>query len=473
MNLMKPNILLIISDEQSPRTVGCYGADFMRTPNIDRLARQGTLFEHAYCAFPLCVPGRNALMSGQQCHKIKAYDIGSPLAPGLPTWAHMLGRLGYRTPLYGKMHFLGADQLHGFDEHKHELPHQIDGFRWGEEVGNGTAYSMFTKIHFTDNLNTVGRKDYNYTFDTGSRESAVAFLDSRRGNAQPFCLTVGFNFPHYPMVVDRDVFTSYRDKVPPPVTGGWRHPRNDHMADNVWGFNKMTPDQTRAAREAYCAMGTMLDTWIGDVLAALQRSGHADNTVIIYTTDHGDMWGEHGMWCKNTFYEDSAAVPLIVSAPKCGVAAGRRISAPVSHLDLYPTLRDIVDAADWTVPLDGRSLWPALTGVAALDPQPVFCEYYACDVRGPERMVRDGDFKLNYYHNWGMELFDLASDPNETRNVLGDPAYHPVRQRLAEVLFRDWDPEKIAADIRIEQNRRTLLGEALRRQKGGEFHSGL
>jgi len=471
--MSKPNILFLISDEQSPRTVGCYGADFMRTPNLDRLASQGTLFENAYCAFPLCVPGRNSLMSGQQCHKIKAYDIGSPLASDLPTWAHMLARAGYRTPLHGKMHFLGADQLHGFEEHLHEKEHGIDGFRWGEETGDGTAYECVTKIHFTDTLKSVGRRDYNLTWDTASRDSAIAFLDARKGDPEPFCLTVSFNFPHYPLVVDRDVYESYADaNIPPPVTGGWRHPRNDHLADNVWGFNKMTEQQTRASRQAYCAMGTMLDAWIGEVLAALGRSGHADNTIIIYTTDHGEMWGEHGMWCKNCFYEDSARVPLIISAPGLGV--GQRVAAPVSHLDLYPTLRDIVAAADWKVPLDGRSLWPLVTGQAAPDAdRPVFCEYHACDVRGPERMVRWHQYKLNYYHNWGMELFDIECDPNELVNRIDDPACREVVARLLQMLMDGWDPIAIDADIRIEQNRRTLIGESMRRQKAGGFSSGV
>jgi len=473
--MKQPNILFICSDEQSPRTVGCYGADFMRTPNIDRLARQGTLFENAYCAFPLCVPGRNALMTGQPCHKIKAYDIGSPLASDLPTWAHMLAREGYRTPLYGKMHFLGADQLHGFDEHRHEMQHGIGGFRWGEETGNGNAYPMFTKIYFTDSLQLDGRMDYNFTHDTGSRDSAVAFLDARKGDTAPFCLTVSFNYPHYPMVVDREVFESYAGaNIPPPVTGGWRHPRNDHMADNVWGFNRMTGEETRIARQAYCAMGTMLDTWIGDVMAALDRSGHAENTIIIYTTDHGDMWGEHGMWCKNCFYEDSARVPFIISAPGLGIRSGDRISAPVSHLDLYPTLRDIIGANDWDVPLDGRSLWPVVTGKAPLDAdRPVFSEYYACDVKGPERMVRWRQYKLNYYHNWGMEMFDLEKDPNELVNCIDEPVCQEVAGKLLRMLMEGWNPDQIEADIRVEQNRRTLIGESLRRQKAEAFESGI
>ncbi len=457
---MNPNILLIISDEHSPFTMGCYGADFAQTPNLDRLVAEGTLFENAYCNFALCVPSRNAFMSGLQCHKIKAYDNGAPLASDLPTWAHMLTANDYRTQLTGKMHFLGPDQLHGFQKHTNEHAAQIAGFRWGEEVGDGTAYVHFSKLHIVDSPADHGF----WQQELGIRDTAVKFLDDPPTD-QPFCLTVGINYPHYPQVCDRKVYESYDGvDIPDPIPAENLHPRNDFFGNTVWGCDKMTAEEHRAGRQVYLSMVTMLDQWVGDILDALDRSGQRDNTIIIYTSDHGDMWGNHGLWGKNYFYEDSSHVPLIVSGPAFGIEAGRRIATPVSLLDLYPTMRD-AGGIDWDVPLDGRSLWPALTQGKTLEDVPVYCEYYASDVKGPERMVRYQQYKLNYYDQQGMELFDLAKDPHELSNEIDNPDYADVRQDLLAMLMDGWDPEAIAADIRVEQNRRTLLGQAVKKSR--------
>jgi choline-sulfatase len=402
-------------------------------------------------------------MSGLHCHKIRAYDNGAPLASDMPTWAHMLCSRGYRVPLYGKMHFLGPDQLHGFDEHKHEPRCEIDGCRWGEEAGCGKGYPAFGDIHFTDDANLSPKKVGNYHNDLGSLASGIEFLRAAPEQTRPFCLTVGFHFPHYPMVVDRRIYDSYRDApIPPPRTQGWLHPRNENLGNQVWGFDRLTPAQVRDSRRAYLAMITMTDEWIGQLIDTLRDTGQLDNTLVIYTSDHGDLWGEHGMWGKNQFYEDSSRVPLIVRGPGQGVAAGRRIATPVSLLDLYPTLRDISGATDWNVPLDGRSLWPALTGGATLDDVPVFCDYYSSDVKGPERMVRWKQYKLNYYHNWGMELFDLEKDPFETTNRASDRDYQEILGKLLTMGMRDWNPQQIDADVRVEQNRRVLLSQSLR-----------
>jgi choline-sulfatase len=175
------------------------------------------------------------------------------------------------------------------------------------------------------------------------------------------------------------------------------------------------------------------------------------------------MWGEHNCWGKNTFYDDSAKVPLIVSGKRFGIKENQRIKTPVSLLDLYPTFRDMAGIDDWMVPLDGRSLWPALIGEGALTDQPVFSEYYSCDTKGPERMVRYKNFKLNFYYRQGMELFDLESDPHEQINREADPDYQEIKNELLEMLLKNWDPDKIYRDIVIDQNRRTLLGEAIKK----------
>ena len=205
------------------------------------------------------------------------------------------------------------------------------------------------------------------------------------------------------------------------------------------------------------AMVTMLDGWIAEVLDALERSGLAENTIVIYSSDHGDMWGEHELWGKCLHYEQSTRVPLIVSAPSLGVQQGARIDAPVSLLDVYPTFRDIIGAEDWCADLDGRSLWAACRGAEELKDVPVFCDYYGSDTEGSERMVRYKQYKLNYYHRQGIELFDLSSDPNEQVNLADDPAYAEVREELLAMCMADWDVEAIDAAVLADQNRRVLI----------------
>ncbi len=462
-----PNILFIISDEHSPNTIGAYGADFAITPNLDRLAQRGTLFEHAYCNQAICVPSRNALMSGLQSYKIGAYDNGCPLASDLPTWAHMLARAGYRTALDGKMHFLGPDQRHGFMDHWNETPAQIGGFRWGEENPNGTGYKNFSAIHACDTP-----EDHTYwAKEERIHAKALSFLREQDGT-QPFCLTVGYNFPHYPMVCSKEALALYDDvDIPTPVATEALNPFHQHWADPVWGFVHMTQEEVTASRKAYLAMVTMLDAWIGEVVDCVEAEGLLDNTLIIYTTDHGDMWGEHGLWAKSVFYDDAARVPLVFAGEALGVRAGARIATPVSLLDLYPTFRDAAGVADWDVPLDGRSLWPALQGDEALAPAPVFCEYYGCDTQGPHRMVRHNQYKLCYYHGQGLELFDMDQDPKETTNLAGDAAYQKVLGELLQILMRDWDPEQVSREIRASQNRRTYLGESLRKSMAKDYKS--
>ncbi len=451
----QPNILLIMSDEHAPQALGCYGADYVRSPAIDRLAREGVTFDNAYCNFALCVPSRNSFLAGLLPHKVQAYDNGSPLGSNIPTWAHMLRRAGYRCIMDGKMHMIGPDQWHGFHEHWGEGPHRVNGFRWGEETGDGTGYRSWSEVH------VIPDEEFQ-SGDMKRRDAAVEFIENQ-DRAQPFCLCVGYCYPHYPMRVSESAFRLYDEvDIPPPVPREQVHPRNVHWSDTIWGFDKVTPEESRRSRQAYLTMVTMMDGWVGDLLAALERSGRMEETIVIYTSDHGDMWGEHDLWGKNLFYEESSRVPMVIRAPRFGAEQGRRIATPVSLVDLYPTLREMAGIGNWEVPLDGRSLWSTCRG-AELPEAPVFCDYYSSDTQGPERMIRLGRWKLNYYHNQPqMELFDLENDPREMRNLADDPAHAQVRADLLRRMHADWDPVAIEADIRREQNRRTCIDQALR-----------
>jgi choline-sulfatase len=448
----KPNILILMSDQHTARLMGCAGAGFVRTPVMDRLAASGVRFANAYCAHPHCVPSRASLMTGLQTFKIPCYDNGSTFRSDLPTWAHMLRQSGYHTVLNGKMHFVGEDYYHGFHEHLNEPRCQIGGFRWGEERPDPTTGKRYwADLHFEGDRVFEKRM----AEETARVRDAVSFL--KKGHDRPWCHVVGFAGPHYPQCCTRALYDSYAGAaIPEPLGPDGLHPRHQHWL-RCWGFDRLTPEQNRDARRAYLAMITQVDLWMGEILEALDKSGQADNTIVIYTADHGEMWAEHGLWGKQVFFEESAAVPLIVSAPALGIRSGGLVETPVSLLDLYPTLRDLAGASFWEVPLDGRSLAPVLKDGAPLPDAPVFCEYDGPDTKGPERMVRFGRHKLNYYHHQGMELFDLCEDPREMRNLADDPCFKDVCDRLLAMLTDGWSPDEVDRFVREDQNRRSWV----------------
>lgn len=445
-----PNIVLVMSDEHAAPLMGCMGRPYVCTPNLDRLAADGVLFENAYCPYALCVPSRSSCLTGLLPHRIGVYDNGCPCPSDIPTWAHMLSAAGYRTHLVGKMHFIGPDRRHGFEGGVCDGPYPVSGFHWGQTEPAPEAYRTFTACRVDA---AVGEA----CADARRRDAAVAFIrDAEPG--RPFCLTVGFDFPHYPHQCTPEALAPYEAAaIPEPLEAGRLSERNRRWREDVWKFHRIAPEETRRLRRIYLAMVSMMDGWVGDVRSALAARGLLEDTVFIYTADHGEMWGEHGMWGKNLFYEESSRIPLIVAAPGLGVGAGRRIRTPVSLVDLYPTLRDIGGPGDWDAALDGRSLWPALRGGEPLADLPVFCEYYGSEVSGPERMVRLGPHKLNRYDDGELELFDLEADPRETTNLAQRSDMAGVRERLRSCLLDGWDPGVIAGQVRASQRRRVLV----------------
>ena len=456
--MKKPNILFLMSDQHTSRLMGCAGSSFVRTPNLDALAADGIRFSNAYCAHPHCVPSRASLMTGLQTHNIPCYAHPAPFPSEYPTWAHLLRHAGYHTVLNGKMHFVGTDALHGFHEHWNEPMHSISGFRWGEERPDPTTGEKYwIDLHFEGDRTHEKRM----TEEGAVLRDSIAFLRNAPRD-HPWCHVASFSGPHYPQIMTREMFESYSDTaIPEPASGPENlHPRHQHWL-RCWGFDRISNEENRIARQAYLAMITHVDDWLGQIIRALEESGQRENTIIVYTADHGEMWAEHGLWGKQVFFEDSAPVPLIVSAPALGFRTDAVVETPVSLLDLYPTFRDWSGVGKWNIPLDGRSLASVMRDETSLLDVPVFCEYDGADTKGPERMVRYRNLKLNYYHNQGMEMFDLAKDPREVTNVAEDSAYRSDRDQLWAMLTEGWDPVDVDRRVRIDQERRTLVGESM------------
>jgi len=459
----RPNILYIMSDQHARGVAGCYGDGIVRTPALDRLAAGGVTFDSAYCPSPICVPSRMSAFTGRYPSDQHCWTLQDQLASDVPTWMHAAGAAGYRPTLIGRMHAVGPDQMHGFAErlggdagpHWPGVPRQDLGQLAGAQGPCAAS------------LRLSGRGNSGY--QTVDEETAALardwLLDRGRSDARdtPFCLMVGFLLPHCPFVANAEDYDPYLGRVDAP-----RLPRPDpeHPWMAAWrragGIEAPAPSDIARARTAYYGLVTRLDSLIGDVLAALDTAGLTDNTLILYCSDHGEQIGERGHWWKNTFYEQSVGVPLILSWPG-RLPEGQRRSHVVNLTDVAATVADAAGAP--ALPASrGRSLLPVAVSPEADWQNRTFSEYVTDTMSGwtgPEptcqRMVRDGHHKLIWIHGCEPMLFDLATDPDEMTDRSDDPAYAGIRARLEALALYEWDPDAIRATVaRREADKRIL-----------------
>ena len=446
----RPNIVFMFSDQHAQRIAGCYGDPVADTPNLARLSRAGVTFDNAYCPSPLCVPSRMATLAGRYPNEIDCRTNHEGLHTDVPTFAHGLGLAGYRTALVGRMHALGPDQTHGFAERR---VGDI-GATWAggpqPDLGaiNAARGSSGPSFHWSG----AGGTSY-MRFDKDVTEGALAYLDeaaARRagGDASPFFLMVGWFLPHHPYIAAPEDYDLFEGRVPPP-----RLPpaASDHPFIRSWRERTQVtdlPDEvTLRARAAYYGNVRLIDRMAGRIVDRLEALGLAADTLVIYASDHGEQLGERGVWCKSTMYDQSAKVPLIMAWPG-GLPVNERRDHVVNLIDLNATLLEAAGAP----PLPNATA-RSLLGVAR-DPagawrNETFSEYYAglisLDTRPAQhRMVRSGRWKLVYYHGMAPQLFDLAEDPDETRDLAGSPDHAEVRAALTERVLDRWDPDAIA-----------------------------
>jgi choline-sulfatase len=443
--------LIIMTDEHNPFVSSPWGHPFIRTPNIQRLADRGVVLENTYCNSPLCVPSRASFMTGKELHRIGVWDNDTSLSSNEPTWAHRLNREGYETALAGKMHFVGEDQRHGFqrrlvsDIHGKMMRTLVD---WNSREGWATAGHR-------QRLEEAGPGDYLYQqYDDCVTARSVDYLAEPERKDGPWALCVGLITPHFPLIVREPYWNLYyphHADLPNIPEGHLEslHPQNRRLRE-YFGLTDATAEQTRRGRAAYYGLVTFADEKIGMLLDAIERNGLAENTVVVYTSDHGESMGEHGLWWKCSFYDHSSRVPLIVSWPG-RFGPGRR-SAITSLVDLTRTVIDLAGCEANQADLDGRVLTPLLDGSEADGGGVAFSEYEAHGTDRPARMVRRGRHKLNYYHGEPVELFDLEADPGEFTNLAEDAAYAAVRDELTDLVLRGWDP--VAVDRQARESQR-------------------
>jgi len=466
----KPNILLIQVDQLAAPALAIYGHRLVKTPNIDRLAENGIVFDRAYCNSPICAPSRFSMLTGRLPAKIGVYDNGSEFPASIPTIAHYLSLAGYSTTLCGKMHFVGPDQLHGYEERLTTEIYPAD-FIWTPDWRLGPQ-SRPSGLSMRPVLEAgVCRRSLQIDYD-----EQVAFMAeqklydlARYDSGRPFFLTVSFTHPHSPYTVQQAYWDLYRhEDIPMPRVGEiafdrldtysqWLHQSHGRDEDVV------TDEHVRTARHAYFGMISYVDALVGRVLAALADAELADNTVVIFTSDHGEMLGERGMWYKETFFEWSARVPLIVSSPS-RLARGTRSPALVSLLDLLPTVCDLVGTPQGSVagPIEGRSFLAHLERPEADDPtRSIIGEYTDMGVCGPCRMVRQGEHKLVFAYGAAPLLFDLARDPDELHSLAGRSESAALERQLSARLTDGWDPDGEYQAVLLSQARRRVVKEAM------------
>ncbi len=456
-----PNIVFILADQMTPFMTGPYGQRAARTPNLDRLAAAGTLFEEAYCNSPLCVPSRTSMFTGRLPAAVASYDNASEFAAHHPTLMHYLRRAGYRTLVAGKCHFIGPDQLHGFDERLTPCIFPAD-FSMLPDWRLGPVYNKGTSVQ--SQLRLLGPSKWNrqMAFDQTAFDRSMDALRQHAlaGRAQPVFLNVSFTHPHDPFTTTQKFLDLYKGAdIPLPRNHGdirqisptyeW------FIIHHGLDREKLSEERIREARRNYLGMISWVDEKVGQILDEIERLGLASTTAVVFASDHGEMLGEHGQWSKRLMLEWSARIPLIVSHPG-RVPAGRRVGAPVSLVDLFPTLAEMAGAKVDT-PLDGRSLLPLMDGREDGRGREVVAEYLGEGPIEPVRMVRRGPHKLITVNGYPPQLFDLGKDREETVNLSGSGAYAAVERELRARAERDWDGPALKRAVMASQQERLVV----------------
>ena len=478
----QPNFLIVMSDEHGPMWSSAYGHPFVQTPNMDRLASSGTTFDSAYCNAPLCVPSRSSFMTGNYVSNCEGWDNATPLPSDSLTWPYALRSVGYDCTLSGKMHLIGPDKLHGFDEQLSLDPH---GDPIEEDAGSelvGLSSGGMHPIYLWDDGIPTADQPWSSVKEAGPgrtpmidaddliEDKALDYLRSPKRKETPWALCVGFVAPHFPFIVPDEYFSMYYPEyadLPKNPSG-----HLDNLPDfakrtrRAFNFDGYTDDEIRRARAAYYGLITYLDNKIGRLIDTLEEQDLLDNTVIIYTSDHGESLGEHGLWRKMNFYEQSVRVPLQISWPNV-LPENKRYSGAVSLVDLTATIMDIAGVPNEILSLmklDGETLLNPLRDDGWAEHDFAFSEHLAHGTDRPAAMIRRGNYKLCYSYATEpeLELYNLASDPGEYDNLAQKPSFKTILSEMTSELLSVWGPaDEMDSKIRDSQQARLLIRNVL------------
>lgn len=453
MTTKPQNLLIIMSDEHTPKALGCYGHDFVHTPNLDALAAHGTRFSSAYCASPVCIPARASFATGKYIHQIGYWDNADAYDGRVPSWHHRLRERDHRVVSIGKLHFRDYGGDHGFSEEI--IPMHIVGGK-GDLMGlvrsdlpvRKGAYKM---------ARMAGPGESQYTFydrEIVSRAQIWLREEAPKYSDKPWVLFVSFVSPHFPLTAPPEHFYRYYNRDLPVPKLYERSVRPDHPYQNDYrsSFNYddyFDAESLKKALAGYYGLCSFLDENVGKLLSTLDDLGLENDTRIVYTSDHGDNLGSRGMWGKSTLFEEAAGVPLIIAGQ--GLPAGKVVATPVSHVDVMPFVYDAVG-------LDEPQLKDGLPGVSLFDlahggepERNVLTEYHGMGSVTGAFMIREGKYKYIYYVHYPAQLFDLEADPEELDDLAAKPDYAQVLQLCKDKLWALCDPDEVDAQARRRQ----------------------
>ena len=463
-----PNILLIQADQMAAGALSSYGNKTVKDPHLRRLADESVVFENCYCNFPICGPSRASMHAMQMPFAIDMFDNASEFSADIPTFCHYLRQLGYRVELSGKMHFVGPDQFHGYEK-RHTTEIYPANFAWTVDWSKGREFrpTNLTMAPVLESGPAIRTLQMDYDDEVGFASVQALYDLARKTDDRPFHLTVSFTSPHSPFVIGQQYWDRYEsDEIEPPKVPPFALDQMDHLSRNLHYCQArhrftVTEAHTRMARHGYYGMISYIDDKIGQIMSVLEETGLAENTIVIFTSDHGEMLGERGMWFKQHFFDPAARVPLMVWSPQRFAPA--RVLENVSLIDIGPTILDLASEGrfeHYAAPCDGTSLRGVLEGGAGELPDVVFSEFSADGSTGPSKMVKKGRHKLMHLEDKDVLLYDLLSDPNEENDLSGQAEMAQVEEELTSLLSERWNYSETYDHIRASQRRRIAIHKA-------------
>lgn len=468
--MSRPNILVIQADQLTAKVLPMYGGPALITPHMNRLAEQGVTFLNAYSNNPVCAPSRAAMLTGRLSSAVGCYDNAADFPSSTLTLAHYLRRQGYRTCLSGKMHFVGAEQLHGFEERVTTDIYPSD-FGWTadwSQVKQPYSPSRMSLRSIVEAGLCERNLQIDYDEEVAYRAEQWLYDEARSDDDRPFLLWASFTHPHNPFITTKKFWDLYdHDKIEMPTVPfipiAERDPWSRRYAYTIRADeHDVSEEQVRVARHAYYAMTSYFDAQVGRLLEVLDRTGATDNTFVFVVSDHGEMLGERGSWFKFQPFEWSVRVPMIAAGP--GLKKGLVETRGVSLMDLLPTFNDLVSEGNPVAPvdrLDGVSLAGMLHGTDSTRGDDVMMEFLGEGVFAPACILRKDGYKYVYCRHDPAMLFDLKVDPDERVNLAGQPGHSAVESRLHAEVLKRWDYPGLERTILDSQQRRLFAQESL------------
>jgi choline-sulfatase len=458
-----PNVLLLMSDQHRRNCMGAAGDLIARTPNIDRLAKESVRFTDVYCTNPVCAPSRASMLTSLYSHTLGTHGNDQPYSPRFKTVAEHFSRAGYFTALIGKMHFVDA-QVHGFSYRlafndwiqalgpraklyadETYIPNSGAGLPQIANLWHPAGDPWKGHLEFDGRLGPVAvgcaskmvEEDH---FESFVARESVRFLENFGKSDEPFFLVASFLKPHDPFMPAQRFADMFREQDMPlsPTWGKANLSTLPELVQRDIETSSVTPEllhpgKARQRVASYYGNLAQTDDCIGQILATLTRLDLNRNTIVIYTSDHGEMLGDLGLWNKFQFYEGSCGVPLLIRLPNGNPAV---CDTPLSLVSLAPTMAELC-SVPFPGPTDGRSFAGLLSEPhSRQDYGPVFAEY-ALGSNGEKFMIRDGDYKYSFWVHDRAELYNLKSDPAEMNNLAEQSAYKETVDQLKQKLF-DW-----------------------------------